>query len=59
MRNLEKYPILFSEMVETLRRLSDELAKEECVGDMRPLILKTAADWLEYDRWNMIGKRND
>jgi len=51
MRNLEKYPILFSEMVETLRRLSDELAKEECVGDMRPLILKTAADWLEYDRW--------
>jgi len=43
MRNLAQYPITVKEVEDCLHRLADEIAKEERVGDMRPLFLKTAA----------------
>jgi hypothetical protein len=43
MRNLLDYPITKEEIVQCLLHLSNELSKDELVGDMRPILLETAA----------------
>jgi hypothetical protein len=43
MRDLHRYPITLEEIERCLLTLSDEINKEEAMGDMRPLLLKTAA----------------
>ena len=47
MRNLAEYPIDDDEIIECLKALANELASEERIGDMRPLLLKEAAKRLE------------
>ena len=44
MRNLDQYPITVSEIRNTLRSMADQIEKEERIGDLRPLILRTAAN---------------
>jgi hypothetical protein len=44
MRNIVKYPITESEIVECLERLSKEILDEGSCGDIRPLCLKAAAE---------------
>ena len=43
MRNLVEYPITIGEICQCLDRLSDEINKEERIGDMRPLLLQEAS----------------
>ena len=43
MRDLKRYPVTVPEIEECLLKLSEELAAEELDGDMRPLLLRTAA----------------
>ena len=42
MRNLQKYLITSNEIIDCLRRLANDINKEERIGDMRPLILEIA-----------------
>jgi hypothetical protein len=44
MRNLIEYPITPEEIQERLLELANDITKEERIGDIRPLILKTAAE---------------
>jgi hypothetical protein len=44
MRNLKAYPITLDEIEQCLLCLADELSKDESIGDMRPLLLRTAAE---------------
>lgn len=44
MRNLNKHPLTLKEVVNGLREMAAEIAKEEAIGDIRPLILNTAAN---------------
>lgn len=43
MRDLKRYPITLLEMETALIDLANDLAEEESIGDMRPLLLRTAA----------------
>lgn len=49
MRNLLQYPITHEEIMECLTSMADQIAAEEPMrfGDMRPLLLKAAAEELE------------
>lgn len=50
MRNLVQYPITSDEIVACLRQLSTEISDidgERLIGDMRPLLLQTAANVVE------------
>ena len=49
MRNLEEYPISVEEIVQTLRKQAAMLEniKPQRVGDMRPLLYRTAARIVE------------
>jgi len=44
MRNLLQYPVTKSEIVECLRKESEAARNAEIIGDMRPYLLKKAAD---------------
>jgi hypothetical protein len=44
MRNIVEYPITTKEIVDCLLLLAKELNAEGAVGDMRPLLLKMAAE---------------
>jgi hypothetical protein len=47
MRNLADYPITKAEIIGCLKRISDEIIKDEAVGDMTPLLLEIAAKIVE------------
>ncbi len=47
MRDLHTYPITYKEISSCLDRLADEINKEELVGDMRPTLLKVAANMVD------------
>lgn len=42
MRNLAQYPITKKEIIEYLLNLSDQIATEGAIGDVRPLLLTEA-----------------
>jgi hypothetical protein len=44
MRNLKAYPITLDEIEQCLLCFAEELSKDELIGDMRPLLLQTAAE---------------
>lgn len=48
MRNIMETPVTKEEIIDTLLRLADEFEGEEKYGDMRPLILKQAAQHVAY-----------
>lgn len=43
-RNLVEYPITVTEIRDALRKQADEIEKEERIGDLRPLLFRTAAN---------------
>lgn len=44
MRNLVQYPITYDEIIECLTEASEDASRMGLIGDMRPLLLKYAAD---------------
>lgn len=44
MRNLTEHPITLHEIEKCLEQLADEIDRYQSIGDMRPLLLKTAAN---------------
>ena len=50
MRNLAQYPVTTAEILECLRTLFEEISAEKRPGDMRPLLLRKAAEIVELDR---------
>ena len=57
MRNLMEHPITHEEMVSCLHDLSMQLAKEEALGDMRPLLLRKAAERLGALQTALVGAK--
>jgi hypothetical protein len=47
MRNLVQYPISLEEEIKTLRSLAEDLESEKKIGDLRPAILRSAANRIE------------
>lgn len=47
MRNINKYPITVEEVVKALLDLADIINGEDRIGDMRPTLLKVAAQTIE------------
>lgn len=43
MRDLRRYPVTIGEIEACLLQLSDEINSQELIGDMRPILLRTAA----------------
>ena len=43
-RNLAEDPITVEEIRDTLRTMADQIESEKHIGDLRPLILRTAAN---------------
>ena len=43
-RNLAEYPITEEEIRDALRQQADEIEKEMRIGDLRPLLFRTAAN---------------
>ena len=51
-RNLVKYPVTREEIVDCLCNLSADLSAEVIIGDMRPYLLKIAAEIIAKERDN-------
>ena len=47
MRNLAAHPVTKEEEVKVLRELADELQAEKRFGDVRPSVLRSAANRIE------------
>ena len=47
MRNLAQYPITDDEIIECLSDLANEILSEKIPGDMRPALLRAAAERIE------------
>lgn len=47
MRNLTQYPITLKEITDCLDQCSADINDDEIVGDMRPLLLRTASQILK------------
>ncbi len=47
MRNFKRFPITNVEICTALRKQAEEIAKEERIGDMRPILFRTAAKMIE------------
>ncbi len=47
MRNLLQYPVTQEEILESLRGQATSIRNEECIGDMRPLILRHTIEIVE------------
>lgn len=50
MRDLVQYPVTRAEIVETIKQLADVVDGENRVGDMRPLLLRQAAQYVAYNQ---------